>query len=158
MDVLLVILRLVHIIAAASWFGLGLTSYFFINPAAINSGEGGMRFLKAFYSLPMASSIMAMVAGTTTLAGLLMYAFTNVSSRFSSTGNIVLGIGAVAGIAATIHGGAVMGRAGKAVEEALASGDNELARTRTMEQQSHARVSMVLMIVALIGMASARYL
>jgi uncharacterized membrane protein len=158
MDVLLVLLRLIHIVAAFVWFGLGVTSYFFINPAAINAGEGGMRFLSNMYRLPMASNIIAIFAGTTTLVGLLMYAFTNVTARFSNTGNIVLGIGALAGLAATIHGGAVMGRAGKAVEEALAGSDMDAARTRVIEQQSHARLSLILMVVALIGMASARYL
>jgi uncharacterized membrane protein len=158
MDVLLIVLRLLHIVAAVIWFGLGITSYFFINPAAIAASQNGVGFLKSFYSLPMASSIIAIASGTTTLAGILMYAFTNVTARFSQTGNIVLGIGALAGLAATIHGGAVLGRVGKALEGALNSGDDAAARNHLIEQQSAARISLILMIIALIGMASARYL
>ena len=158
MDIVLVVLRLIHIVAAAAWFGLGITTFFFINPAAISAGETGLRFLAKFNRLPLASNIMAMVAGTTSLAGILLYVVTNSASRFSSTGNMVLGIGALAGLLATVHGGAVMGRVAKQLDGALESSDFTAAQTHLLSQQSHARVSLVLMVIALVGMASARYL
>lgn len=158
MDIVLVVLRLIHIVAAALWFGLGIATFFFINPAVISAGDSGLRFLAKFNRLPLASNLMAIVAGTTSLAGILLYAVTNSASRFSSTGNMVLGIGALAGLLATVHGGAVMGRVGKKLDSALESSDFTAAMTHLTSQQSHARISLALTVIALVGMASARYL
>jgi hypothetical protein len=169
MDILLVLLRLLHIISAFAWVGLGAASTFYIAPAAIAAGESGLRFLKTLFTRTSFGSVFAAAAGVTTLAGILLYLFGNVASHFSQTGNIVLGIGAVAGILATLHGGAATGRATRALGEALAKhvpDDNQpiaasaLTELRGLAEKlaSHSRISMVLMIIALIGMGSARYL
>ncbi len=168
MDIVLIVLRLLHIVSAFAWVGIGAAATFYILPAAINSNESGLRFLKALFSTTNFGSIIAMVSGLTTLAGLLLYAVGNAPSHFTSTGNIVLGIGALAGLLATIHGGAVVGRTSKAVEAAIdenvvvgQSISNEVVNKlmpMLTEFQSHARLSMVLMIIALVCMGSARYL
>jgi nitric oxide reductase large subunit len=169
MDVLLIVLRLLHIVAAFIWIALGLTSTIFILPAAVSADENGMRYLKTLFVNTPFTRIIPAVAGLTTLAGLLMYFFANSASHFSSTGNAVLGIGAVAGLLATIHGGAVTGRATRTTNETLVQyvGDGSqpisadgMAKLRAQIASliSHSRVSLALMIVALVGMASARYL
>src|SRR5437016_2135971 len=106
MNLLLVVLRLLHIVLAFTWFGLGMVMTLYIGPTAAASGETGVRFLKALYTHTPIARIVPMVAGLTTLAGILLYLFGSVSTHFSTTGNIVLGIGAVAGILATAHSGA----------------------------------------------------
>jgi hypothetical protein len=81
----------------------------------------------------------------------------------------VLSIGAVSGILAGIHGGAVTGRATKALGEALqqhvpdggqaiAANALPVLREHAEKLLSHSRVSLVLLIIALVGMGGARYL
>lgn len=168
MDIVLIVLRLIHIVSAFAWVGIGAAATFYILPAAIKSNESGLRFLKSLFSTTNFGSIIAMVSGLTTLAGLLLYAVGNAPSHFTSTGNIVLGIGAVAGLLATIHGGAVVGRSSKAVEAAIKENvvDGQSLSSEAINRlmpmlsafNSHARVSMALMIIALVCMGSARYL
>jgi hypothetical protein len=169
MDILLILLRLLHIVSAFAWFGLGIALTLFIAPAAVSAGESGFRFFKSLFTQTAFARAFPIVSGLTTLAGILLYLFGNAVAHFSQTGNIVLGIGTAAGILATIHGGAVTGRATSALGEALSQrvpdgsqaipADalpvlNDLAA----KLLSHARVSMALMIVALLGMGTARYL
>ena len=101
-----------------------------------------------------------MVSGLTTLAGILLYLFGNSASHFSQAGNMVLGIGALAGLIATIHGGAMTGRATNALSAALAKEGTPLPELNELAAKllSHARLSLALMIIALVGMGSARYL
>ncbi len=167
MEILLVLLRLLHIAAAFAWVGVAMAQILLINPAFASAGESGLRFAKAMNAQPAARMIFPVAGGLTMLAGILLYVFGNSASHFSQTGNIVLGIGALAGIAAGIHGGAVTGRSSAALGAAINQyvTDNGVApdglaviRQRTIEAASHVRVSYVLMIIALVGMGSARYL
>lgn len=169
MDILTVLLRLLHIVAAFAWVGLGAAMTFYIAPAAMAAGESGLRFLKTLLTRTSFGSIFGITAGLTTLAGILLYLFADSASRFTQTGNMVLGIGALFGLLATIHGGAVVGRSTGALAQALAQnvpdGDQPIpadarASLTDLGQKlvGHARISMVLMVIALVGMASARYL
>lgn len=167
MNILLIVLRLLHIASALLWVGLGIVSYFYIMPAVLKASDAGMRYAKTLFTRTNFGMIFAVVSGLTTLAGILLY-LTGSASHFSQTGNIVLAIGAVAGLAATIHGGAVVSRSTRAFSEALnrtvsdagvivSDGLSQL-NTLGVTLQSHARISVVLMIIALVGMGSARYL
>ena len=168
MDIILVLLRLLHIVTAFIWVGLGITVTFYLIPAALKSGESGLRFFKSLLAHTNFGMIFSVVAGLTTLAGILLYAHGNALRVFSQTGNIVLGIGAIAGIAATIHGGAVLGRNTKALEKQVEEHvpDNApvaadaLTKINGMivELKRHANISTGLMLVALICMGGARYL
>ena len=109
MDILLVLLRLLHIIAAFVWIALGLTQVLFVGPAVGKSGESGLRFLKALLTKTAFPMAFPIAAGLTVLAGILLYFVSNSASHFSTTGNIVLGIGAASGLLAAGHGGAVVG-------------------------------------------------
>ncbi len=169
MDILLVLLRLLHIVSAFVWVGLGAALVFYIAPVALSVGESGLRFLKALLTRTSFGSAFGAAAGLTTLAGILLYVVGDSASHFSRTGNMVLGIGAAAGLLATIHGGAMTGRATKALGEALEQHVSEgaqsipadalsILRERSEKLMTHSRVSFVLMVIALIGMGSARYL
>jgi len=169
MDIVLILLRLLHIVAAFAWVGIGVTTTFYVAPAAAAAGESGLRFMKSLFTRTSLPRIFPAASGITTLAGLLLYLVGNATTHFSSTGNIVLGIGALAGLLATIHGGAVTGRSTRAVTQALSQyvpDDNQpvpaeglaVLRERAQDLGSHSRVSLVLMLIALIGMASAWYL
>jgi hypothetical protein len=166
MNILISLLRLLHILSAFAWFGLGATMALYVAPAAVASGESGLKFLRSlFLTTPVARAI-PITGGITTLAGIVLYLTGDPANAFSSFGNIVLGIGALAGIAAAIHGGMMTGRATRALAAALAtSGDQPYSaevltslRAKADALVMHSRVSFVLMAIALIGMASARYL
>jgi hypothetical protein len=168
MDIVLVLLRLLHLVSAFVWFGLSAALALYIAPAALAAGENGMRFLKSLLVQTAVARVFPIASGLTMLAGILLYIVGNSASHFSSTGNIVLGIGALAGIVAGIHGGAVTGRSTQTLGAALAQRVPEggaipadaLPSLRQMTEKltSDARLSFVLMAIALIGMGSARYL
>lgn len=166
--ILLILLRLLHIISAFAWLGLGAATTFYVAPAAITAGESGFRFLKTLLTRTSYGSIFGATAGLTMLAGILLY-IVGSPSRFSQVGNMVLGIGVLAGIVAGIHGGAITGRATRALGEALAQrvpdGEQSIPadslpvlRELAAKVLSHSRVSFILMAIALVGMGSARYL
>ena len=160
MDMVLVLLRLIHILTAVIWFGFGMTLTLYVAPAAVAAGDTGFRYLKSLFLNTAFNRVIPIASGLTTLAGILLYIVGNAASHFSQTGNIVLGIGAAAGLIATIHGGALTGRATTALGEALAKDGTPLAQLNELAAKllSHARISLVLMIVALVCMGSARYL
>ena len=167
MNIILVVVRLLHILAAVAWVGVGLTQVIIIGPALAAAGESGLRFAKALGTIPAFRMVFPVASGVTVLAGIILY-LTGSVSHFSQTGNIVLGIGALAGIAAMIHGGAVTGRSAAALGELIANSvpntgaipADALAqiRAKAAEQASHTRLSFILMVIALIGMGAARYL
>jgi hypothetical protein len=167
MDIVLVVLRLLHILAAVAWVGAGLVQVLMIGPATAAAGESGLRFTKALNTVSAYRMVFPVGGGVTVLAGILLY-ITGSASHFSQTGNIVLGIGALAGIAAAIHGGEsvsrgtaeLVGLLDKHVPNTGAIPADGLAAVRTAAAglASHARISFVLMIIALIGMGTARYL
>ena len=119
MDIVLVILRLLHIVTAFVWVGISVAQMFLIAPTLAISGESGLRFLKAMSTLPAARMLFPVSAGLTMLVGILLYLTGDPTRNFSPTGGIVLGIGAVVGIIAGIHGGAATGRSSTALAEAV---------------------------------------
>jgi uncharacterized membrane protein len=160
MDIILIVLRLLHIVSAFVWVGLGAALTFYVAPAAVAAGDSGFRFLKSLFLNTAFARVIPIVSGVTTLAGILLYLVGNSALHFSQTGNMVLGIGAVAGFIATVHGGAMTGRATRILGAALAKDGTPLGELNDLAAKllSHARVSMALMIIALVGMSSARYL
>ena len=167
MNLLLAALRLIHIVAAFAWVGLSMAMAVYILPTATIIGESGLRYLKALYTRTPFNMAFAATSGVTVLAGILLYLL-RASDHYSSVGQIVLGVGALAGLAAGIHGGAVIARTSRAFEEALKqqvpdgqpiSADASASLTATerlLAEQS--RIALILTAIALIGMASARYL
>jgi hypothetical protein len=97
----------------------------------------------------------------------LLY-LTGLAGKFSNLGNIVLGIGAVAGLAAFVHGSAILAPYNKKIIAALATAlpegqpanESQLAALNNLvaEYERHARISLILSMIALIGMGLARNL
>ena len=168
MNIVLVLLRLLHILGAVSWLALGGIMTLYVAPATVAAGETGYHYLKQLFTRTAFTKAIAPAAGITTLAGILLYIVGNASSHFTQTGNMVLGIGAVAGLIAAVHGGAVVGRAITAFNKVLATlpdGTQSIPSATLTELNGmatsllgHARISLALMIVALVCMGSARYL
>ena len=120
MDVVLVLLRLIHIVAAFVWFGVGFTQTFIISPAVAASGVTGMRFaLGDEQKPPRADGLSSRCRDHHAGGDFALHRSAMRASHFSQPGNIVLGIGALFGIIAGIHGGMFTGRASSALGEAI---------------------------------------
>ena len=166
MDILMIILRLIHIFAGIFWVGAGLFMAIIIIPAMQNMRSGQLiQMIMRHSHFDRAMMISALL---TTLAGVWLYI--RVSDGFNADwmrdpGSMVLSIGAVAGILAFGHGGAALGPAtGKFSQLAkeIEGEPTEEQRNNMMALQAriatHSRISLILMIIAVIGMASARYI
>ncbi len=105
-------MRALHILMAALWLGSTVLMTFILMPAAEKSGPAGGQVMIAMNRAGMAK-FFGIIGGVTSLTGLyLLWRFTG-----SAHENMILGIGGLAGILATILGGAVVGRsANKNVE------------------------------------------
>jgi hypothetical protein len=168
-NVIHIVLRLLHIVAALGWVGMGLTlSVFVANAERLTPGDSAFRFAKHLFNDTPITRAIPISALLTTVCGLLLYSpLGNAFKYFSSTGNIVLGIGAAAGLLAFGHGfgtGAATGRYAKALADNIKDGQSVPAETLTMLAETRERVqrsalmSLLLMVIALIGMSLARYL
>jgi hypothetical protein len=171
MDVYVVFLRLVHIIAGVFWVGAALLMLGFVSPTVRALGPAGGAFMQRFTKNSRYPVAMGVSSLLTTLAGLLLY--WRVSSGFSaewmqSTSGLVLSIGAVAGIVAFLIGsfiiGPTAGQIGKLGDEMAArQGPPTPEQGATMQRlqakmERVSRFEAALMLVALVGMAAARYL
>src|SRR5260221_13021557 len=111
MNFLIALLRLIHIVTAVGWFGLAAAMATYVAPGVLAAGESVYRYFKALLTSTRIATAFPIMSGTAVVAGLLLYVTGDVNRNFSQTGQIVLGLGSLFGIAAAIHGGAVAGRA-----------------------------------------------
>lgn len=170
-DTTTLVLRLVHIFAGAFWFGAGMFMILFFEPTLKRVGIDAQKFIQAFLKKTRFAVAMPVSAALTTLAGLALYY--RVSGHFNadwmkSTAGVVLSIGAVSGLLAFLHGGAVVGpntiKMTRLVDEIDKQGtppsDEQTAALTKVEAQAHLHgwVSALLIIVAMGCMISARYL
>lgn len=160
MDIVLVLGRLIHIFAAVVWAGSGFFSVMVLLPHLIRMGTDASKFMASLATNRGFAMIFPVSAGLTMLAGLYLYFRPGASGVFSSAGWAVLSIGALAGIAAGVHGGAVQGRVTGEYLQKVGSGTASPAEVTSLGDKMllHGRISLILIIVALVGMASARYL
>src|SRR5262245_27042813 len=110
MDIYLVVLRLIHIFAAVIWVGSGFFSVVVLLPSLTRLGADASNLWMTLGKNRLFALIFPVTAGITMLAGILLYIRPGEGSLFSSAGWAVLSIGALSGIAAGVHGGAVLGR------------------------------------------------
>jgi len=170
-DTYMLIFRLIHIFAAAFWFGAGSAMVLFLEPTFKALGPDGQRFTRTFFTASRWSIALPLTAITTTVAGLAL--FYRVSDHFNadwmgSTPGIVLSIGVVCGLLAFVHGGAVIGPSTSkyvALLKELTQSDaplseeqSSLLRRAQMNMALHGRISMVLIVAAMACMISAKYL
>ncbi len=163
----LTLLRLAHIVAGVFWFGLGASLALFIAPALLTAGESGQRFMGRVLNTTPVGSVVGIAAIVTTVAGLILY-IPGIGSSYSSLGNAILGTGALAGLLAFGHGVSATRTStaayGAALEQHARDGQpipaegTTLLDTLARKMVLHTRISFYLTLIALIGMASARYL
>lgn len=164
-------LRLIHIFAGVFWVGGSFFMVWVFTPSVEAAGDEGRRFQQRFMRDSRFTPAMAAAAVLTTLSGLFLY--WRVSAGFTpqwlmTKAGIALTIGGLAGLAAMLHGGAVLGRLstrlaqiGKAIASAGGPPQPEqLQEIQTLQGklQRGSVISVILMCVALAGMALAQSL
>jgi len=167
MDTYMIILRIIHIFAGVFWVGGGMVQVMIVAPAAAAAGAAGGGFMRSMLLNTPWGNVIGLASFSTLVSGLLMYH--KVSDGFNadwmnSSGGVVLSIGAVFGILAFGHGAGAMGRLTSQMVELIKpiqGAPNEEQRTQMMQLQQklalHGRISLALMLISLLGMASARY-
>ncbi len=170
MDILTIVLRLIHIFAGVFWAGAVFFFWRFLAPAVGAAGpEGGKVMQKLFQTrYTIALSVAALL---TVLAGLLMYwrdsGGFQIAWMTTPTG-LALTIGGLAGLAAFVIGvfvsrPAIERLAMISQQAQAASGPpspEQMAEIQALQKTigQATRRTALLLAIALIGMATARYL
>lgn len=167
-NVIVLLLRFLHIFAGIAWAGAGFLALTVISPyiAKMQVQGGGM---SSFYQTSRWSAFMGAAGGITVLAGLILYfgrsLFGWATMVFSQAGTTVLTIGAVAGVLALLHGGAILSRKQRQFGEFAASitgaptADQRAQLAKLMQDlQMHTYISFALVLISVIGMAIARHI
>jgi hypothetical protein len=171
MDTYMVVLRIVHILAGVFWVGAAFTTILFIQSTAREVGPPAGPFMMHLAGKKRLIDWVLRAAGLTILAGLLMY--WRVSGGFdpdwiASAAGLSLTVGALCAIAAftlgltvvkpTIVATLAIGR------DVAASGGpptpEQGVRLQALQKRSKdvGQVILPLLVVAVAGMAAARYL
>lgn len=168
---LLILLRLLHVLGGAFWFGAALLNTAFLGPGLRAAGPAGgdvMRQMVQVRRLPLWINGAAMV---TMLSGIWLYGWR--SSWFSaagwvqSSGGLTFGVGGVFAITAAVIGGAFIGRSAKAMGQIGKAAEEEGRPTTEAERAEMGRlqrrmgkasvVATALIFLATMCMAVARY-
>lgn len=169
MDIIISVLRLGHIVLGAVWLGFGALSAWVLHPAADQLGEKGAAMLRTFYGYSRFNMILPIAAIGTTVAGLILWPLRTTNGMdllaFGATGDIVMAVGALAGLLAFGHGWGATGRfsgmfskAAKAYDENPNDENKQTLDTAKTKLYTHGNISAWLTLVSLIFMAGARYL
>ena len=171
MDVYMVVLRIVHIVAGAFWVGSALVIFMFLQPAASEVGPASSPLMMNLSQKRRLPDIVLGAAGLTVLAGLLMY--WRVSGGFDpdwigSSYGVAITIGSLCAIAAVVLGASIVRPAMLAVaeigREVAASGaqpsPEQAARIQALQARARSAGGVIvpLLLLAVVAMASARYL
>lgn len=170
MDVLMIILRLIHIFSGVFWAGSTFFLIGFLNPTIETAGPEGGRFMQRLIRQRPLTPALATAGGLTTLSGIIMYwllgGFT--AAWFASGRGVALTIGGIAGIIALIIGGSFQGQAttrmSRLAQEIEAGGQPPTQAQMAELQALRERLAQgsiwttAALVIALIGMSAAQYL
>lgn len=169
MDAYMVALRLIHIFSGVFWAGTVFFSVSYLTPAVAATGQEGQAFMRHLGLKTNLSPVLAGLATLTAVSGLLMYGnlFGFDADSASSTYSLVLGLSGIAGISGWFVGFFISFRANrrmKALSEKIAASGGPPSPEQIGEMQAlaerftlGARITAVLLVLALIGMSGAQY-
>jgi len=169
-DATMILLRVIHILSGVFWAGATFFLVGFLQPVVAASGPEGGRLMQRLTSQKRFQMAMPVAAGLTILSGLALYG--RVSAGFqiawitSGTG-LVLALSSVAAILAVVTGGVVQRPMATRLQvlagEVQGSGAPPRPAQMGEMRRLQRRISSIslwivlLLIVAVVGMASARY-
>src|SRR5438874_1607809 len=114
MDIVMIVLRLIHILTGVFWVGGSFMLMSYVVPAANAAGPAGGQFMQRFMQGNAQRAILS-AGGLNVLAGVLLYLRDSAGLQLSwitSPVGLTFTVGALAAIAALIYGGAVTAPAG----------------------------------------------
>lgn len=172
MDIVVIILRLVHIIAGVMWVGGAIFVFRFIEPTAKELGPKAEPFMTGLVETRKIGLYFAIISGLTVLAGTLLFWINSAGDPIrwitgDATG-LAFGIGGLAAWIAFILGLVAvkpavedLGTIGAAMRDAGGPPPAELVARMGAAQARVTRlgqIDLVLLVIAIVTMATARYL
>jgi uncharacterized membrane protein len=170
MDAITIVLRLIHIFAGVFWAGSTLTLAGFVEPAARAAGPEGARFIQRLAGQTRFTFFAGLAAPLTILAGLALY-WRDSGLRpewILTPSGLGFTVGGLAGIIAFVLGFAVMaptsGQVAALGKEMQAAGGPpnpaQVTKMQALQEKLHngGIWEAVLLAIAVIAMATARYL
>jgi len=171
MYLLMIILRLIHIFAGVFWAGTSLLLAGFVEPSVRSLGDEGGRFMQRLTGPSRLPTFMNLAAILSSIARAILYWIISGGlslSWMTSAPGVGLSIGAVAAAGAFVSGHVIQARSASRVASLgreIQSQGGLPSSSQLMEMQNlQARLrrggvlGAVLLSIAVIGMAIARYL
>ena len=170
MDWYVIVLRAIHILTAVFWVGSFYIFFFFIEPSVKELGPIGGQFMGHLAEKKKMPIVIAITAATTIVAGTLLY--WRVSDGFdvdwmtSATG-VAFTVGALSAIVAFALGFIVikpaverMGAIGQGIATGAPPSDDQVGEMQRLGARLvlMGRIDFVLLTVAVVTMATARFL
>ena len=160
------LLRIIHIVAGVFWVGGTLIMTFFVGPTIGATGESGQKFVGHLMNNLKFSNRMAAAAGSTILAGIILYGLDARAGAAWLSSNFAAGLGIGAVFALIGFGtGLMIGRTTKAMAQLGAQmqgkpSPDQLAQMQTIRKQqaTFSNISAIALVLAVTFMAIARYL
>ena len=170
MDLYMISLRLIHILAGIFWVGITMLFVAFVLPVLRKTGRAGDKIILGLSEVRLAPAI-GTAAILTVVAGLLMYWRVSAGLNpawITSRAGLALTAGGVFGILALLTGARVTGpsldRRIELAREIQAEGDTPTTEQQTELDALHDRMGrtmrfdLILMVLAVLGMAAHRQL
>lgn len=104
MNIVMVILRLIHVLAGVFWAGATFVMASHISPTVRASGTEGQKFMQNLAGKSNISNALGLTGTLTLLSGLIMYGLQGWETRLNTPAGIVLTLGVVLGTGAFFHG------------------------------------------------------
>jgi uncharacterized membrane protein len=172
MDPLMLLLRTFHIVAGAAWFGSAFLFTGFVGPSAMETAPSSGALMHALIKKRRFAKVIAGLAITTVVVGWILWAknalaYPSIGDWITSPFGLVLTIGGLAATAAAYFGITGIGNNVERVVDigdavAAAGGPPTPEQTERLahlgeEIEKHSRIDIVLLFIAVIAMATARY-
>jgi uncharacterized membrane protein len=168
---IIILLRVIHILAGVFWAGAAIMLAAFLEPTARSLGPDGGKFMQRLTGQMRLTTFILLAASLNILAGLGLYWIISGGFRvrwITSGPGLSLTIGALAAIVTFILGLAVtrptllsIGALGQEIQSAGGPPKPEqMAKMQVLQTRlaTAGRVGAVLLVIAVIGMAVARYI
>ncbi len=166
-----IILRFVHIVSGVFWAGTSILMTTVISPTVAGAGQEGGKFMLRMLKKSRYMMFISWASALTSISGLLLYWKTSgeLNKDWLASGvGIGFTVGGLAGLAALAHGLLILSPTSKQVM-ALADGMESQGGPPSPEQGAEmgrlqkrlavfGKVITILLIISVIGMATARYL
>jgi hypothetical protein len=166
MNILVMILRLIHIGSAIFWVGSAFLMAFFVAPTISKTADAGQKFMASLVTQAKVTNAISISAILTVLAGLSLYWVDSgglTSAWMKSSAGIGFGIGGLAGVASLIFG-MIFGKNISALGSIFATLQGKPTPDQMTQLQAIQKrmatvgpIHTVSQIIAVLCMATARY-